>query len=210
MGKREELEAELARGEAFLARAEARLRKAEAELHKAAIRHANANGGRADTVDALESARDVCRVAHADRHHSLGRRDQLRAALVELDHHALPSGNSSAQTDELIKTAEGPGPGTTAYPPDGRASPRSTRSSGHAVGNAEKRQENITDGKKPFGSFALPRCEYLAPVDMHAWRSLTRRIVIMLALLLAYLQYYFLDVNLQIARLPSIVLLLLG
>ena len=38
------------------------------------------------------------------------------------------------------------------------------------------------------------------------FRVLARQSFMLLALVLAYLQYYFLDVNLQIARLPSLVL----
>lgn len=42
------------------------------------------------------------------------------------------------------------------------------------------------------------------------WRAIARQSVTLLALVLAYLQYYFIDVHLQLSRLPSLAILVHG
>ena len=82
----------------------------------------------------------------------------------------------------------------------------STQSSAPAFRRLDERHEIRPSYEKKFAaSPAVPPRKY--PVVRSAsadWRPLVRPTVMLLALVLAYLQYYFIDVELQISLLPSI------
>jgi hypothetical protein len=79
-----------------------------------------------------------------------------------------------------------------------------TQSSGHFVRNVERPQVKIGHDEKSVESFAIPhRDNLLVPNDKPARALLLKHTVMLFALVLAFLQYYFLDVRLQIERLPS-------
>lgn len=79
-----------------------------------------------------------------------------------------------------------------------------TQSSGDFVHNAERPQAKIGHGKKSIGSFAVPhRSDLLVPRDKPARALLVKHTVMLFALVLAFLQYYLIDVRLQIERLPT-------
>ena len=88
---------------------------------------------------------------------------------------------------------------------------RSTQAGRIAVANREIREVETTERREPGYAkertglpAVLRRKKLLAPRNAAAWRLLLRQTMILLALLAAYLQYYLLDVHLQIARLRSI------
>ncbi len=83
---------------------------------------------------------------------------------------------------------------------------RSTQSSEPQVADVEtpsgeqsRARKSIQELVSSFSAQAL---------DAPDWRLLARRSVMLLALVLAYFQYYFLDVQLQVVRLPTITVLL--
>jgi hypothetical protein len=79
----------------------------------------------------------------------------------------------------------------------------STQSSEYRVRSVARRQTDMGHGKIFSGSFALPlRNDFLVPSGKPARALLVKRSVMLLALVLAFLQYYLLDAQLQIERLP--------
>ena len=81
---------------------------------------------------------------------------------------------------------------------------RSARSWAHAVRRAEDHHENgAGNRKKVAGVLAVPRPRILVPGVAKARRLLVKQTIGLLALVLAYLQYYYIDVQLQILSLPS-------
>lgn len=79
-----------------------------------------------------------------------------------------------------------------------------TQSSWDFVHSAEWPQASMGHGKEPIGSFAVPhRDEFLVPNDKPARALLVKHTVMLFALVLAFLQYYILDIRLQIERLPT-------
>ena len=182
MNIRDELEVELARAEAELTEAESWLAKAEADP--------------ANKFALLDKARSRCRQAQL-------RCDQLVSALVELSH-AQRNGKSAEETDKLIKGIVGQ-PEAGARPSNEDADTRSTQSIEQPPRGAEESDEETGDVMPDTGYLSLPQRKYLLPGDALALRLLARQSVMLLGLVLAYLQYYLADVQLQIAMLPSVV-----
>ena len=82
------------------------------------------------------------------------------------------------------------------------ATQQSTHSSEHLVRDVGKREANVSHGKKVTGSLARLRDKnLLVPGDAHDRALLVKHTVMLLAIVLAFLQYYLLDTQLQIARL---------
>ena len=78
------------------------------------------------------------------------------------------------------------------------------QSSGNFVHNAGQRQTKIGHSRKSIGSFSVShRGDLLVPSDRPARALLIKHTVMLFALALAFLQYYLLDVRLQIERLPT-------
>ncbi len=181
-----------------LVKAEAELAHAETDVIKAIIRaQAKADADLANPIAALDSARTRCQRARANWHGARLRADQLLTELAELND-AQTIDKSGARTDKLIREMlENPELGAS-------ASPSSTQSSEYPVRTVEKHQERVSHGRKLVGSLGILRRKYRVPGGAPARRLMVRRSVMLFALVLAYLQYYFLDVHLQIARLPSV------
>lgn len=182
MGKRDKLEVKLAAAEADLTEAEAELVKAEADP--------------ASTT--LDVARARCQRAGM-------RCNQIVAALTALNR-AERMGKSIEETDQLIREALGDLElGTAARPSDRAQNTGSPQLSEHPVRNAEKPKAYKNHLNTIIGPLALARRKYMASSSGSDLRLLARQSLMLLALVLAYLQYYFADVHLQIALLPSLV-----
>lgn len=151
MGRRQELEAALAKAEADLARAVADRAKA----------HANV----AEADASLERTRAACR--------------HLHDALVEL---------------------------IRAEPPPKPAEPAETSTQGVAAEGAPSARPRQTIRRFLHGFLAGK----LGSANAASRRMIARQSFMLLALVLAYLQYYFFDVNLQVVRLPSITVMVFG
>ena len=182
MDIREELEVELARAEAELTEAESWLAKVEADP--------------ANKFALLDKARSRCSQAQL-------RCDQLVSALVELSH-AQRNGKSAEETDKLIRGIVGQ-PEAGVRTSDEDADTRSTQSIEPPMPGADEPDEETGDAMPDAGYLVFPQRKYLLPGDALALRLLARQSVTLLGLVLAYLQYYFVDVQLQIAMLPSVV-----
>ena len=82
---------------------------------------------------------------------------------------------------------------------------RSARSRAYPARRADGHREDGADNKKHVtGSLAVPGLQILVPGIVAARRLLVKQTIGLLALALAFLQYYFLDVYLQIEHLPSV------
>lgn len=216
-----ETKADLPKAFSNLARASAGLAKAEADLAKArascltartALARLNLAEGRpsayrserrrAAGAAAPERARSDRRKASEDwRLAGPGLSDLNRAELVV---------NSNGWTDKVMKGAvNGSKPGTTASPSGRDTSPRSTQSSEHLVCAVEAPAARQPGPRKEYRRFI---CHFSAQEagtrDVQTWQSLAWQTVQLSSLALAYLQYYFIDVNLQIATLRSVGILL--
>ena len=194
MSLREELEAELAK-------AEADLTKAEVDLTKAESTFAQVDADPARPSATLDMARARCRSAQM-------RCDQLVIALTELSRAQL-AGRSADETERLIKGMVGDLElGDAARPSDHDPSPRSTQRHQQPVPVAKEPQETISHVKRAASSFGLPLRIYSEPGAAPPLRLLARQSAMLFGLVLAYLQYYFADIHLQIALLPSVTTIL--
>jgi hypothetical protein len=163
---------------------EAALAKAEAALANAAINAAKVDGDPAEANANLDKARAYCRRIHA--------------ALVKLN--LSESIDWSGEwIDTLIKQLEEvSNRGAT-------ASPSSRQSSEHAVGDENKRSQDESRRRKPIHRFNIGfSAQERSPRDALARSTLIRQTIELLALILTYLLYFHIDVQLQILRLPSI------
>lgn len=161
----------------------AALDKAEAALANAVSNAARVDGDRAGANANIENARAYCRRVHA--------------ALVEVKH-LEPTGRLGEELNihigELLDVAK-------RMP---AASPRRRPASEHPVRAKDNGSQNESGQRKPvrrlnIGFLALEP----SPRSARARRSLVRQAVGLFALILAYLQYYYLDVQLQVLSLPS-------
>lgn len=148
---------------------------------------------------ASEKAHTTRRMAGAERRKANVDRRLARSALANLNH-AEPI----VKTDKLMKGAiNSAKPGTTASPSDWDAKLRSTQSNEHLVRAVEKsatRQPRPQkESRRLAGRFSA---QEVSSKDTGAWRSLAWQTVELSSLTLAYLLYYYIDVNLQIAMLP--------
>jgi hypothetical protein len=171
--------------EAALAKAEAERERLEATLvkAKAALVNTVTNAARIDSDRAEANAKvDLAR----------GYCRQLRAALAELNR-----SGSEARSRESIGThigqfeAVSKPAAATGLPP--------VKSGEHAVRAENKGLADQSGGRQPIPRFSRA----------HARSTLLRQSIGLLALTLAYLQYYYFDVQLQIVNLPSVLVLAL-
>jgi len=94
-------------------------------------------------------------------------------------------------------------PGTTASLSDRDAKPHSTQSSGQPVRAVQKSVASQSSPRKEYRQFIdLFSGQVAGAGDTRTWRPLVWQAVQLLSLALAYLQYYFVDVKLQIVMLP--------
>jgi chromosome segregation ATPase len=180
--KREELAVALAQAEAAREYLEAALAKAEAALVNSVTDAARIDANWAEANAKVDKVRARCR--------------QLHAALADPDHAEFIT-RSRERMDTLIKQSE------ELSRREATASPPSIQSRDHALRGENKRSEDESRRRKlvhrfNIGFSARERREVVA-------RSpLVRQTIGLLALVLTYLLYFHIDVQLQILRLPSL------
>lgn len=161
----------------------AALDKAEAALANAVSNAAKVGGDRTEANAGIENARAYCRRVHA--------------VLTEVKH-LEPTGRLGEELNihigELLDVAK-------RMP---AAIPRPRQVSEHPVRAKKSRSQDESGRRKPahrinIGFLALEP----SPSGARARRSLIRQAIGLFALILAYLQYYYLDVQLQVMSLPS-------
>lgn len=163
---------------------EAALVKAEAALANAVINAAKVDGDRVEANANLEKARAYCR--------------RLRAALIEVNR-LIPATRFSEEFNieirqllEVSKRMAG-------------ASPPSRQLSKHPVRAKNNRSQDKSGRREPVHRFNIGfSAQGLSPRDGLARGALIRQAIGLFALILAYLQFYYFEVQLQILRLPSI------
>jgi chromosome segregation ATPase len=111
---------------------------------------------------------------------------QLRAALVDPDHSERIT-RSRDRLDTLIKQSG------ELSKPEATASTSSIQSRDHALRGENKRSQDESRRRKSIRRF----------INAFATSPRVRETIGLLALVLAYLQYYYFDVQLQIMSLPS-------
>lgn len=182
MIKREELEAALAKAEAEREHLEAALARAEAALVNTATDAAKIDANRADASANLDRARADC--------------VRARAALRE---YARSKPKTTSHERGFIQVRE---------VPDEPAPAPVTVQIGIA-GPAPKPAGNLAAGPDNKSERDLGLRDLIRRADDAFARSqLLRQTVGLFALVMAYLQYYFFDVQLQIMSLPSAVTLI--
>jgi hypothetical protein len=164
---------------------ETALAKAEAAREHLEATLANAEAALVSTVtDAAKIDANLAE-ANAKVDKARARCRQLRAALVQPGHSKYIT-RSRARIDTLIKKSG------EIEKREATANPPSRQPGQHAVRGVDKQVQNESGRTKEI------------PKDAIARRSLIRQTVGLVALTLAYLQYYFLGVQLQILSLPSV------
>jgi len=142
----------------------------------------------------------------------MGEREELEAAFAEAEAALAKAVNDRDKADVDAVEANAHLEKARAHCRHARAAlaesnrERSTRSSEPRVADAEKPSRERPGSQKAIqgltGGFPA------RGPDAPGWRLLARQSLMLLALVLAYLQYYFLDVQLQVTRLPSITTIL--
>lgn len=162
---------------------EAALAKAEAALADAVISASTVDADRAEANANLEKARAYCR--------------RVRAALIELNR-SKPTARSGEEIDILIRQLL-----EVSKLMAGARSP-SRQLSEHPVRGKNNRSQDESRRQEPVHGFNIGFLAHeLSPRDALARQSLIRQTIGLSALTLAFLQYYYFDVQLQILSLPS-------
>jgi hypothetical protein len=184
--KGETIEDALAQAEAARERLEAALAEAEAALINTVSDTANiVDANWADANVKVEKARARCR--------------QLRAALVDRDH-ANRITRSRVRSDAGIKQSE------ELPKQELAASPPAIQPRDHALAGESKRSQDESRRRNPIQRFRMFFSgEELNPKDARARSTLIRQAIEFLGLVLAYLLYFHIDVQLRILRLLSII-----
>lgn len=157
---------------------EAALAMAQAVLADAVFIAANGDGNQAEANADLERARAHCR--------------EIRAALVKLDR----SESMAPPVNQSSEAAEGV---VAPSPPSTQSGEHSVRGRGRATRN-KSRKRNPVHRLQVGASARKPRPGYTP-----ARSVLVRQTVGLLALILAYLFYFQMGVELQIQRLPTLI-----
>jgi len=182
--KREGLEAALAQAEAARQYLEAALAKAEAALVNTVTDAAKIDANRAEASAKVDKSRARCR--------------ELRAALVKPDHSEFIT-RSRERLNTLIEQSE------EVSKREASASPPSIQSRDHALRGENKRSEDESRRRKLAHRFNMDfSARERSPRDALVRTTLIRQTIGLLALVLSYLLYFHIDVQLQILRLPSI------
>jgi hypothetical protein len=163
---------------------EATLAKAEAALADAVISSATVDADPVEANAKLDKARAYCR--------------QVRAALVQLNRsESIPW--SGERIDARIRLLGEISKQAAA------ASPCSRQLSQHAVRAENKKSQDESRQRKQIHRFNIGfPAQEPGPGDALATPPLLRQTIGLLALILAYLLYFHVDVQLQIMKLPSI------
>jgi hypothetical protein len=184
MAKREQLESALAEAEAARERLEAALTKAEAALVNTVADAAKIDTNRADAAVRVEMAR--------------ARYRQLHAALVEPGHSEHIT-RSRKRMDTLIKQSE------ELPKREAAKSMPSIQSSDYALHGESKGSQDESKQRKPIHQTDVSSSVQIPGISgVRAPQYLLRQTVGLLALVLAYLAYFHVDAQLQIASLPWI------
>lgn len=182
--KREGLAAALAQAEAAREYLEAALAKAEAALVDTVTDAAKIDADRTEASAKVDKARARCR--------------QLRAALIDPDHSEFIT-RSRERLNTLITQSE------ELSKREATASPPSMPSRGHAFRGENKKSEDESRRQKPVHRFNIGFSAQERSRRYAVARSqLVRQTIGLLALVLTYLLYFHIDVQLQILRLPSL------
>jgi hypothetical protein len=208
MGKRQDVESALARAEADLAqavtdraKAHANVAEADAKLEKARAKRPRQTkrglmGKRQDVEGALARAKaDLAQAvtdraeAHAKVAESDAKLERARAVCRHL-HDSLV---------ELIRAEPPPKPVT---PTEGTGT--SIQGVVTEAPSAKRPGQTI---RRFLQGFLAGK---LGTANAASRRMIARQAFMLLALVLAYLQYYFFDVNLQVSRMPSITVMVFG
>jgi hypothetical protein len=185
MSKRKELESGLAKAEAAREYLEAALARAEAALIDSVADGSRLDANRAEAAADVDRARARCR--------------RLRAALVQLDASASRASLREWSSSQVMQSREG-------FKPDAPASPSSIPSTAPAVCSESKNsQREPSQGKTIHRADTGSAARETEPRDVCARSALLRQTIDLSALILAYLAYFHVDVQLQILNLPSII-----
>lgn len=163
---------------------EAALAKAEAALANAVINAATVDGDRADADANTEKLRAYCR--------------RVQAALVKVKRREPAGGSGEALDIRIRQLREVSKRMPHAVPPSRRLGKHAVRAKNNGSHNESGRREHVR--RFNTGFLALQP----APRGALAWYSLKRQATGFLILILAYLEYFYIDVQLQIASLRSI------
>jgi hypothetical protein len=182
--KREELQSALAEAEAAREYLEAALAKAEAALVNTVTDAAKIDANRTEANAKVDKARARCR--------------QLRAALVDPDHSRHIT-RSRKRVDTLVKQSE------ELSKREAAASTPSIQSRDHDLRGENIRSQDESPRRKPIHRFEIGFSgQEPSPRDALARSTLIRQTIELLGLVFAYLLYFHIDVQLQILRLPSL------
>jgi len=182
--KREELAVALAQAEAAREYLEAALAKAEAALVNSVTDAARIDANWAEANAKVDKVRARCR--------------QLHAALADPDHAEFIT-RSRERMDTLIKQSE------ELSRREATASPPSIQSRDHALRGENKRSEDESRRRKLVHRFNIGFSGRERSLRYAVARSpLVRQTIGLLALVLTYLLYFHIDVQLQILRLPAL------
>jgi hypothetical protein len=185
--KREELETALAKAEAAREYLEAALAEAEAALVNSVTDSAKIDANRAEASTKVDKVRARCR--------------QLHAALVDPDHSEFIT-RSRERMDTLASQAE------ELSKREATASPPWMQSRDHALRGENKRSEDESRRRKLVHRFKIGFSARERSLRYAVKNSpLVRQTIGLLALVLTYLLYFHIDVQLQIMRLPMIFVL---
>ena len=180
LNRREQLEAALAHAKAHQARLEADLARAMAELNDAVSDASKVGADRAEASARVEIARDSCRHLNAELT-EFRRSDYVDRARLELV-------KWIRESHERLKR------NAVANPPAQRPRAPEDRGAASPTSDADRGR------RKTFVRFTNARSAV----------PNVRGLIGLLGLTLAYLQFYFLDVQVQVLRLPTLVVFLHG
>ena len=186
MTKREELQVALAKAEAAREYLEAALAKAKAALVNTVTDASKIDANRDEASAKVDMARARCR--------------QLRAALAKPEHSEFIT-RSRERIGALISQSQ------ELFEREVAASPPSKKSNG--VSSEDNRPKDETRRRKPIHRFMFGYSgQEPSPKVALARSGLMRQTIGLSALVLTYLLYFHIDVQLQIFCLPSIMALL--
>jgi len=195
----------LARIDARLARAASELRTAEFQLTEAIVAYDVANADSTRSIDTLASYRARC----------LRTRTEWRLARRDRDRFSLAFARmKNASQFEAAPTKPNATPGVSRGPDnvptvrprlDRDYEQRSGQLGDSSLDFTRDRAEGVTPSEHDLSEFlAARRGRPHAAMDLHHRQLLERQATALLSMVLAYLAYFYLDVQLQILTLPSV------
>ena len=146
----------------------------------------------------------------------MGTREELEAALAKAEAELAQAAGDRTNADANVCLEK-----ARAHCRRERAALSELKRAEPAAGSVERAEKSNRDlgkpsrepaGQRKTARGSISACSARQPDGGNApsRRVLARQAFTLLALVLAYLQYYFFDVNLQVARMPSITVTVLG